>query len=136
VSGPPPPSAGKYIEREMDDVAREFYRRWRHDGRLMTTRCDRCDATGFPPRSRCARCGSNERWVPLPDQGRLYAFTTQEQALRFHPPWVLALADFGGAIVPGVVQEPYESLGVGQPVTAVAHDEPDTGLTLVRFESV
>ena len=128
------PPAVKYLTREMDDLAREFYRRLGDDGVLATTRCDRCDQSSFPPRARCVHCGSSQRWVPLPESGRLYAFTTQERALRFQAPWVLALAEFGDVVVPGVVDQRYEALSIGQAVTAAGKQEPDTGLTLVRFK--
>ena len=131
---PPPPPAVKHLAREMDDVAREFYRRWSEDGVLATTRCERCAETRFPPRSHCGRCGASQVWVTLPATGRLHAFTTQEGALRFAAPWVLALAEVGDVTIPGVVEQPYESLHIGQEVGVAPHPEPDTGLTLVRFE--
>ena len=134
MNGLPAPSPRKYLEREMDDAAREFYRRWRAGGQLTSTSCDRCEAVAFPPRERCARCGASTRWVPLPARGTLYAFTTQEGALRFRAPWVLALAEFDGAVLPGVLDEPFERLRIGLSVTASPHPEEETGLTLVRFE--
>lgn len=135
MSGIPNPPAVKYLEREIDDLAHEFYRRL-EQGELATTRCEGCRETSFPPRSRCPSCGGSAHWVTLPGQGRLHAFTTQERALRFTAPSVLALAEFGDAVVPGIVEERYETLSIGQPVEVDRRPEPETGLTLLRFVPV
>lgn len=66
-------------------------------------------------------------------QGRLHAFTLQETALRFAAPAVLALAELGDAVVPGVVNAPYAELRIGQPITARPFSEPESGLTLLEF---
>jgi uncharacterized OB-fold protein len=118
----------------MDDVAREFYRRLAEEGELCTTRCETCGRTSFPPRARCAACGDQERWIELPMGGRLFAFTTQEMALRFRAPAVLALTDIDGVLVPGIVDAPYERLQIGQEVSVVMRPEQETGLTLIAFE--
>jgi len=134
VSGIPAPEPSKYLRREMDPAAREFYRRLGAEATLATTRCERCEVTAFPPRLRCAQCGGAQVWVELPRTGRLHAFTTQETSVRFGPPTVLALADVGGVVLPGVVDAPYDSLAIGQEVTIELREEPDTGLTLLAFE--
>jgi uncharacterized OB-fold protein len=136
VNQPAPPDPAKYLRREMDDVAREFYRRLADEGRLSTTRCASCGHTSFPPRHRCATCGDREQWHDLPLRGRLFAFTTQETALRYRAPDVLALARISTVLVPGVVEAPYESLRVGQEIDVALRREPDTGLTLLLFEPV
>jgi uncharacterized protein len=134
VSEPAQPHPAKYLRREMDHVAREFYRRLSDDGRLCTTRCKSCDRVEFPPRSRCATCGEDELWIELPRHGRLFAFTIQEVAIRFRAPDVLALAEIGEVLVPGIVKAPYEDLRIGQEVDVALLPEPETGLTLVAFE--
>jgi uncharacterized OB-fold protein len=117
----------------MDDVDREFYRRL-EAGSVWTTSCARCGRTAFPPSARCDACGEEQRWVELPRSGRLFAFTTQERALRFRAPAVLALAELGEALVPGIVEAPYERLAIGQEVDVALRAEPETGLTLIAFE--
>jgi uncharacterized OB-fold protein len=134
MTDPGPPHPAKYLHREMDEAAREFYRRLEQDGRPATTRCEPCGRTTFPPRMRCPRCGGDQTWVELPRRGRLHAFTTQEGALRFRAPAVLALAELGDVVVPGIVNAPYEALRIGQAVAVHPHPEPETGLTLLRFE--
>jgi uncharacterized OB-fold protein len=130
-----PPAPGKYLARELHPAAHEFYERLARDGRPSTTRCTGCDATTFPPRERCPSCGSAQEWVALPGEGRLYAFTTQEAALRFRSPAVLALAEVGGGLLPGIMEAPYESLRIGGRVQVGTRPEPDTGLTVIEFEA-
>ena len=132
MSGPASPAPAKWIERELTPVAREFYRRLA-ERRPATTRCEPCGRTDFPPRERCPECDAEEAWVELPLEGRLHAFTTQETAVRFGAPAVLALAEVGEVVVPGVVEAPYEALAVGDCVRVEPRDEPDTGLTLIGF---
>lgn len=130
----PAPAPGKYVLRELDSAAREFYRRLGEEGVLATTRCERCSRTSFPPRERCPRCGGHQDWLVLPSSGRLHAFTTQETALRFRGPAVLAIAEVGEVLVPGIAQAPYEELRIGQEVEIHPLPEPETGLTLIAFE--
>ena len=134
MSGPPLPQPAKYLAREMDEVTREFYRRLAEEGELSTTRCPSCNRTSFPPMARCPECGGPEGWVELPRSGRLFAFTTQDAALRFAAPTVLALAEIGEVLLPGVVDAPYEQLQIGQEVDVVLRPEQETGLTLLEFE--
>lgn len=131
-----PPSSAKYLLRDMDPAAREFYRRLREDQTLATTRCETCDRTSFPPRLRCPGCGEALTWVELPRGGRLHAFTTQETSLRFRAPAVLALAEVGDVVLPGIVDAPYESLTIGQEVRIELCEEPDSGLTLLAFSII
>lgn len=130
-----PPAPSKYLLREMSPAADEFYRRLA-GGQLCTTCCESCGGTNFPPRERCPSCGAAETWVELPMEGRLHAFTTQETALRFAAPAVLALAELGDAVVPGIMNAPYAELRVGQAITARPFSEPVSGLTLLEFVPV
>jgi uncharacterized OB-fold protein len=135
MSTPRPPAPAKWLEREMTPVAREFYRRLA-ERRPATTRCEPCRRSDFPPRERCPQCGSEEAWVELPPEGRLHAFTTQETALRFRAPAVLALAELGEVVVPGIVERPYEELAVGDRLRVEVRDEPDTGLSLILLRVI
>jgi uncharacterized OB-fold protein len=116
----------------MDSATAEFYRRL-GDGDLATTRCDRCARASFPPRVRCPACGERQRWVALPRRGLVHAFTTQETALRFRAPAVLALVELGDVVLPGIAEAPYEALRIGQEVSVELRPEPDTGLSLLAF---
>ena len=129
---PPPPRLSKYLDREFGSPAREFYERLAA-GTLTTTSCASCGLTEFPPRDRCRRCGARLDWIELPRRGRLHAFTTQEAALRFGAPAVLALVETGPVVVPGICEGGYSSLSIGQPVRIETRPEPETELHLVAF---
>jgi uncharacterized OB-fold protein len=133
--GAPDPTPAKHLLREMDAAAREFYRRLSQDGRLATTRCERCARTSFPPRTVCSTCGGPLAWIELPHRGRLYAFTSQETALRFRAPAVLALAELGDVVVPGIAAAAHSELRIGQEVWVQPLPEPETGLTLLSFST-
>jgi hypothetical protein len=127
------PAAAKHLMREMDASAREFHRRLSEEGQLATTRCEPCERTSFPPRAHCPECGAEQTWVELPRDGRLYAFTTQETALRFQAPSVLALAEVGDVVLPGIARAGYEELEIGQEISVELVPEPETGLALLAF---
>ena len=128
------PRPSKYVERELDAAAREFYRRLAESGRAAATPCPACERTSFPPLLRCPACGGEQAWIELPGEGRLYAFTTQETAIRFTAPAVLALAEVGEVLLPGIVEQPYETLEIGQAVSLTPRPEPDSGLQVLVFE--
>ncbi len=46
------------------------------NGRLLGTRCRRCDYTYATPRLACMTCGGETDWVDLPRTGRVHTFTT------------------------------------------------------------
>ena len=124
---------GKHLDRERDAPAREFYRRLADDGVASATRCPACGRTSFPPRARCPDCDRETEWVALPTRGRLHAFTTQERALRYGAPAVLALVELGEAIVPGVLDGPYDALTIGDEVELVPERVDELGLSVCRF---
>ena len=126
------PAPDKYLRRSMDEVAGEFYERLAA-GNPATTRCPGCGLASFPPRPRCSGCGEATEWEELPRRGALEAFTTQETAVRFGAPEVLALARVGDVVIPGIAGAPYEELAVGDEVELETFAEPQTGLTLIRF---
>ena len=126
------PRPGKHLERTIDEAARDFYRRLA-DGRPATTRCPRCDRASFPPRLRCPECGAGTEWMDLPRRGVLEAFTTQELAVRFRAPAVLALARVGEVVLPGIARAANEERAIGDAVELEPFAEPETGLTLIGF---
>jgi uncharacterized OB-fold protein len=62
----------------------------------------------------------------------LHAFTTQETALRFAAPAVLALVELGDVVVPAIAAADYGELRIGDEVRVEVFAEPDTGLSLLR----
>jgi uncharacterized protein len=126
---------GKQLDRDRDAMAREFYRRL-ENGTAATTRCRACGTTRFPPRERCAQCDAETEWVDLPREGTLHAFTTQERALRFGAPAVLALVALGDAVVPGILDGPIEELAIGDEVSLEPERVDDLGLSVCRFKTL
>ena len=46
------------------------------DGRLMGTRCNKCQATSFPPRADCEECMSDEfEFIEMSGKAQLHTFT-------------------------------------------------------------
>jgi uncharacterized OB-fold protein len=124
----------KYVLREMDAVAREFYARLGR-GQLSTTFCRDCGKPSFPPRQRCPLCPGAMEWRPLSGRGSVYAFTQQERGLRFTAPDVIGIAELEeGVRLFGVFEAPFESLAVGQPIEAHPRRD-DAGLTLIGFRT-
>jgi uncharacterized OB-fold protein len=104
------------IEHHDDGAVREFYRRLREDRQLCTTRCTACARFAYPPRPFCPHCLCEKvEWVPIGEGATLYAFTTQQRALRFKAPDVVGIVE-----VPGVgriaskINAPYDALRIGQ----------------------
>jgi uncharacterized OB-fold protein len=68
-------------------------------GRLVTTRCQGCGLTAWPPRAFCPACGSDRyTWTELGEEGVVHAFTVQETGLPagFSGPRVFAIVTVGG----------------------------------------
>jgi uncharacterized OB-fold protein len=126
---------GKHLDRDRDAMAREFYRRL-ENGTAATTRCRQCGTTRFPPRERCATCDAQTEWVDLPREGTLHAFTTQERALRFGAPAVLALVALGDVVVPGILDGPIEELAIGDEVALKPERVDELGLSVCRFTTL
>jgi len=125
-------SSLKYVLRDMGSAAREFYRRL-EEGRLATTHCASCDELRFPPRERCGACGGATVWRELSGRGVVYAFTQQERGLRFTAPDVLGVIELEeGVRVFGLLEAPFESLAIGQPVELRLRGDLD-GVTLLAF---
>ncbi len=69
------------------------------NGRLLGTRCRRCDYTYATPRLACMFCGGETDWVELPTVGRVHTFTTcYFGSEEFLPecPFSLILVEFEG----------------------------------------
>lgn len=124
----------KYVLRDMNPPAREFYRRL-EGGELATTFCAACARFRFPPRMRCPECSGVTEWRRLSGRGSVYSFTQQTRALRFTAPEVIGIAELEeGVRLFGVFEAPFETLAIGGPIEV--HPRKDSlGLTLLGFRS-
>ena len=69
------------------------------NGKLLGTKCRKCDYTYANPRLACTQCGRETDWVELPLSGRVHTFTTcyfgGEEFLK-ETPFHLVLVEFDG----------------------------------------
>ena len=95
-----------------------YYQRLTDDGRPAATRCTACSRVAFPPRVHCPDCfGDDVEWVPLPEEGSLYAFTTNKRGLRFAAPAVVGVVEMPGVgLILGPIAGALGELKIGQPV--------------------
>lgn len=135
MSTPAGPAADKHLRRGLDPVAAAFQAHLAA-GRIATTSCPGGHGPTFPPRERCATCGAGQTWIELGSRAELYAFTTQETALRFAAPSVLAVVEVRGAAgvrLPAVGDGPVDRLRVGQEVELATREIPEIGFHVVAF---
>ena len=101
-----------------NSASKEFYAKLSDEGHPSATRCTKCAQVTYPPREHCPACfGAEVEWVKLPDQGTLYAFTTNKRGLRFTAPTVIGVVEFAEVgLVIGPVEGDRHSLQIGQKV--------------------
>ena len=96
------------------------------NGKLMGTRCKRCDARYVPPRAHC-KCGSAEmEWFEAPSQGKLLSYTMvtfAPESMSRYSPYIVAVAELEGGLrllaqLTGVSPS---SLKVGMPIQVASH---------------
>jgi uncharacterized OB-fold protein len=111
------------------------------DGKLTTTQCTTCSALHWQPRVVCPQCLSDAlRWVELPTEGTLFAFTAllkgaplgMEQDVPFSL-GVVELAAPGRTLrILSRLDAPVDELRIGQRVRLRVVDLPD-GRVFYRF---
>ena len=96
-------------------------------GKVMGTRCKKCDAVYFPPRSDCAKCLSSDmEWFEVSGKGKLVSYSKLEFApIGFGEdlPYAIALLDYGDYKVFGRIAEdvPEDEIQVGMEMTTRAN---------------
>jgi uncharacterized OB-fold protein len=117
---------------------------WEHTRRrvLCVQRCDGCGRTRWPPRYRCAVCGSFAAgWQPVIPVGRLFSWTVSHRAL--HPgfagrlPYIVGLVEIdeptGVRFLGNVVGIEPCRLVAGMRM-AVRFEDVDERVTLVHWQ--
>ena len=94
-----------------------FFRELKDTGRLLGTRCSRCDLLYAPPRLYCERCLADlsDAWEETPNRGRVHALTLAHYGLdgeALDPPQLLALVRMDG--VHGVMLHRLGEAGPGE----------------------
>jgi uncharacterized OB-fold protein len=68
-------------------------------GKVVTTRCKKCDTTYFPPKADCPSCLSSDvEWVEITGKGKLQTFAKVlygPTGFESDQPYTLAIVDFG-----------------------------------------
>ncbi len=68
-------------------------------GKLMGSECTKCHYRFATPRAYCMECGAKTKWIDLPLQGKVHAWTTcyfGSEAFLKETPFTLALIEFEG----------------------------------------
>ncbi len=97
------------------------------EGKIMGTKCTKCDAVFFPPRADCAKCLSSEmEWFEVAGKGKLVTYSKLEYApIGFGEdlPYAIALLDYGDYKVFGRIAEdvPEDEIVVGMEMTTRAN---------------
>lgn len=123
-AGPSEPSL--YGQYTYGIAGERFFREIKDKGRLMGTKCEKCELVYLPPRIYCERCFSElVEWLTIPNRGLVHTFTISYVDLdgsRLEEPVIVAFVTFDG-VYGGLVHrlsevEP-EKVGIGMPVEIV-----------------
>jgi uncharacterized OB-fold protein len=111
------------------------------EGRLTTTKCQKCNSLLWQPRVVCPHCSSDEmEWIELPTTGKLFAFTAMmlgapmgfEDQVPF-PIGVVELDEVGLKILARIEDAGYEELKFDMPMEMKVVTLED-GRVLYRFK--
>jgi uncharacterized OB-fold protein len=118
----------------QDEAARKFFK-YLEEEEFKTTFCENCQKAVFPPKLVCPDClETSMRWVDLPRQGILYAFTFQDASFRCAFPDTLGMVELEGfGRILTRIDAPMEQLRIGMPVKLGFFTSAD-GLALHQFE--
>lgn len=65
------------IKSFVKDTKAEPFLAYLEQGKMMTTKCTKCNKASFPPKLDCADCRTSEmEWIELKEPGKLITFTT------------------------------------------------------------
>jgi uncharacterized OB-fold protein len=132
-------SAGETISKFLTEL--------RDNGRIMATKCPKCQEVLLPPRSFCASCfiSLKDRWVEIEPVGELVTFSicTEKITGAPEPPYIVAFVRLGDATVPmaqflkGIdLSDPAKAgreLKAGMPVKAVFKDRAERKASILDF---
>lgn len=107
VGGKPPRSSWQgevpiYSVYTLGVAGDRFFRELKETGRVLGTRCTRCNLLYAPPRLYCERCLADlsDAWEETPNRGRVHSLTLAHYGLdgeRLDPPQPFALVRMDGA---------------------------------------
>ncbi len=115
-----------YAQYTFGIAGERFFREIKDKGRIMGTKCSKCDLVYVPARIYCEQCfGELTEWLETPGRGVLHSFTVSHVDLdgnRLKEPIVVGLVKFDG-VYGGIVHritgvEPGQ-MNIGMPVEIV-----------------
>ena len=137
-------------EREIDDRFKKFgtvsftattkvndFVSYLEQGKVMGTRCKKCNLMFFPPRADCYQClDSDMEWFEVSGTGELVTFSKLQYApVGFEQdlPYCIALLDYGDYKVFGRIDKeiPDEEIKVGMEMKIEVRQLPEERLTYV-----
>jgi hypothetical protein len=103
-----------------------FFKEIKENGRIMGTRCKRCNLTYVPPRIYCERCFEKlEEWIEVSPRGTVYTFTIAHidiNGSKLEQPTIYAVIKIHGAnggLVHKISEVSPENVKIGMQVEAV-----------------
>lgn len=77
-----------------------FFREIKDNGRIMGTKCQKCQLIYLPPRIYCERCfGELKEWVEIEGKGKVHSYTAVHIDLdgnRLNKPVLMTVIEFSG----------------------------------------
>ena len=100
-------------------------------GKVMATRCLKCEVSYFPPKADCPRCLSSDvEWFEVKGKGKLNSYTVVNYGptgFEADAPYILALGEFDGIQIFGRLSRDIEEkdIKVGMSLTLSPVRLPD-----------
>ena len=104
-------------------------------GKLFTTKCQKCGKTHFPPTSDCPSCYSSDMaWIELSGDAELTTWTLiqiKPRSFSQYPPYMIAIARIkeGPSVMAWLVDVKPEDVRSGMRLKLVAKQSPDGQLS-------
>lgn len=104
------------------------------EGKLLGTKCKKCDAKYLPPRVHC-KCGSHEvEWYEAPTRGKLFSYTLvtlPPESMTKYAPYIVAVAELedGSRLLAQITGVSPKTLQVGLSLQVVPHQISEDRIT-------
>jgi len=95
------------------------------EGKLMGTKCKKCDETYFPPRADCLKCLNDTfEWIEFSGRGKLHSFTkiyAAPKGFEDIAPYILGIVDLeeGGRLIAWINDIPEKEIKIDMKIKVV-----------------
>jgi len=95
------------------------------EGKLMGSKCKKCDETYFPPRADCLKCLNDTfEWIEFSGRGKLHSFTkiyAAPKGFEDIAPYILGIVDLeeGGRLIAWVNDIPEKEIKIDMKIKVV-----------------